>query len=46
LAQEFGKKYPGLDYGKTIEEKIAQLQSEINRIQQSVPSSQLQPTLP
>jgi hypothetical protein len=46
LAQEFGKKYPGLDYGKTIEEKIAQLQSEINRIQQSVPTGQLQVLVP
>jgi (p)ppGpp synthase/HD superfamily hydrolase len=42
LAQEFTQRYPGLDYGKTIEEKIDQLQREIARIEQSQPTGQLQ----
>jgi predicted ribosome quality control (RQC) complex YloA/Tae2 family protein len=46
LAQEFAQKYPGLDYGKTKEEKIAQLQREIDRIQQSMPVGQLQLLVP
>jgi hypothetical protein len=46
LAPEFAQKYPGLSYTTVLDEKIAQLQREINRIQQSVPTGQLQQTLP
>jgi hypothetical protein len=46
LAQEFAQKYPGADYSTVLQGKIAQLQDEIARIQQSMPTGQLQPTLP
>jgi hypothetical protein len=42
LAQEFTRKYPGADYNKILEDKIARLQNEIARIQQSMPTGQLQ----
>jgi (p)ppGpp synthase/HD superfamily hydrolase len=46
LAKEFAQKYPGLSYTTVLDEKIAQLQREINRIQQSMPVGQLQPLVP
>jgi (p)ppGpp synthase/HD superfamily hydrolase len=46
LAQEFAQKYPGLSYTTFLDEKIAKLQSEINRIQQSMPTGQLQVLAP
>jgi hypothetical protein len=46
LAQEFAQKYPGADYNKALEDKIERLQNEIARIQQSMPTGQLQPTVP
>jgi uncharacterized small protein (DUF1192 family) len=46
LAQEFARKYPGADYNKILEDKIIQLQNEIARIQQSLPTGQLQQQLP
>jgi hypothetical protein len=46
LAQEFAQKYPGVDYTTTIDQKIAQLQREINRIKPFVETGQLQPMLP
>jgi hypothetical protein len=46
LAQEFAQKYPGLSYTTVLDEKIAQLQREINRIQQSMPTSESQLLVP
>jgi hypothetical protein len=45
LAQEFAQKYPGADYNTALQAKIAQIQREIDRIQQSLPVGQLQPQL-
>jgi uncharacterized small protein (DUF1192 family) len=45
-AQTLGKKYTDLTYDTVLDEKIARLQNEIARIQQSMPTGQLQPTLP
>jgi predicted ribosome quality control (RQC) complex YloA/Tae2 family protein len=42
LAEEFTKRYPGADYSKTIQEKIAKLEKEINRIHQSLPVGEVQ----
>jgi uncharacterized coiled-coil DUF342 family protein len=46
LAQEFAQKYPGADYSKVLDGKIAQIQNEIARIEKSMPTGQLQPVLP
>jgi uncharacterized small protein (DUF1192 family) len=46
LVQEFAQKYPGLSYTTVLDEKIAQLQREINRIQQSMPTSESQQLVP
>jgi hypothetical protein len=42
LAQEFARKYPGANYDTALQAKIAQIQNEINRIQQSLPTAALQ----
>jgi uncharacterized small protein (DUF1192 family) len=46
FAQTLGKKYTDLTYDKVLEDKIAQLQRDIARIEQSQPTGQLQLTLP
>jgi hypothetical protein len=46
LAQEFAQRYPGVDYTSTLKKKIKQVQNEIARIQQSLPTGQLQQPLP
>jgi hypothetical protein len=38
LAPEFSRKYPRIRYEDVLGEKMAQLQSEINRIQKSLPA--------
>jgi hypothetical protein len=45
LAQEFARKYPGANYHTALQAKIAQIQNEINRIQHSLPTAQVQPQL-
>jgi hypothetical protein len=46
LAQEFARDYPGADYTKTIQDKIAKLQSELNRIKPFVETGQSQMLAP
>jgi hypothetical protein len=46
LAQEFAQRYPGVNYTDTLEKKIKQIQNEIANIQQSLPTGQLQQSLP
>jgi uncharacterized small protein (DUF1192 family) len=46
FAQILGKKYTDLKYEDVLKDKITWLQKEIARIQQSMPTGQLQPTLP
>jgi hypothetical protein len=45
-AQTLGKKYTDVTYDTVLGDKIARLQNEIARIQQSLPTGQLQLTLP
>jgi hypothetical protein len=44
--KRYGEKFKDLTYEKVLDDKIARLQNEIARIQQSLPSGQLQPSLP
>jgi hypothetical protein len=46
LAQEFTRDYPGVDYTKIIEGKIAKLQNELNRIKPFVETGQSQVLAP
>jgi chaperonin cofactor prefoldin len=46
LAKEFAEDYPGVDYTKTIQEKIDKLQRELNRIKPFIETAQLQQSLP
>jgi hypothetical protein len=45
-AQTLGKKYTDLTYETVLDDKIKRLQNEIARIQQSLPTGQLEPSLP
>jgi hypothetical protein len=45
-AQTLGKRYTDLPYETVLNEKIDRLRNEIARIQQSLPTGQLQQTLP
>jgi uncharacterized small protein (DUF1192 family) len=45
-AQTLGKKYTDITYDTILDDKIARLQNEIARIQQSMPTGQLQQSLP
>jgi ATP-dependent Lon protease len=44
--QKYGEKFEDLTYEKVLDDKIKRLQNEIARIQQSLPTGQLQQTLP
>jgi uncharacterized small protein (DUF1192 family) len=44
--KRYGEKFTDLPYEKVLDDKIARLQNEIARIQQSLPTGQLQTTLP
>jgi uncharacterized small protein (DUF1192 family) len=46
FSQTLGKKYTDLTYDDVLKDKIARLQKEIARIEQSQPTGQLQLTLP
>jgi uncharacterized small protein (DUF1192 family) len=46
FVQTLGKKYTDLKYEDVLKDKIDRLQKEIARIQQSMPTGQLQPQLP
>jgi hypothetical protein len=44
--KRYGEKFKDLTYETVLDDKIARLRNEIARIQQSLPSGQLKPTLP
>jgi hypothetical protein len=44
--KKYGEKFEDLTYEDVLDEKIVRLQNEIARIQQSLPTGQLQETLP
>jgi hypothetical protein len=44
--KKYGEKFEDLTYETVLDDKIKRLRNEIARIQQSLPTGQLQPTLP